>query len=53
MSWIRKAGYVLFISGLTASAMTACYWQSNRYLQARKRWDTINKELSKESPDHL
>jgi len=50
---MKKVGYVLFIGALTSSAIGACYWQTNRYLQARTRWDIIRKELNKTCPDAL
>ena len=50
---MKKVVYVGFIGGLTISAMTACYWQSNRFIQARKRWEVIRQELNKEVPENL
>jgi len=50
---MKKVGYVLFMGALTSSAISACYWQTNRYLQARTRWDIIRKELNKTNPDAL
>jgi len=38
---MKKIGYVVIIGALTTTAVSACYWQANRYLQARHRWDTI------------
>lgn len=50
---MKKVGYVLFIGTLTSTAVAACYWQSNRYFQSRKRWDVIRTELNKTNPDAL
>jgi len=39
----KKIFYVGFIGLLTATAMTGCYWQTNRYLQSKKRWQVISR----------
>jgi hypothetical protein len=39
----RKWAYIALIGSLTTSAVWACYWQTSRYLQAVKRWDTIRR----------
>ncbi len=39
----RKIFYLTFTGILTSLAMTACYWQINRYLNCKKRWKIIAK----------
>lgn len=43
----KKVIYVGIIGVLTSTAATAAYWQTNRYIQAKKRWKLIAEELSK------
>ena len=50
---MRKMVYVLFVGGLTISAMSACKWQSFRYMEAKRRWGVIGEELNKEEPADL
>jgi hypothetical protein len=43
MNKIQKWGYVAFIGALTASAMSACYWQGSKYMISTARWEAIGK----------
>lgn len=49
----KKIIYLIGIGFLTSTALSAAYWQTNRYFQSRKRWDIIKNELSKTNPDSL
>ena len=53
MNKIKKIAYLTFVGGLTLSALTACYWQANRYLQARTRWNIIRTQLNNQHPSSL
>lgn len=53
MNPLRKYLYIGIIGGLTCTTISATYWQTTRYLQARKRWDTISKELSLNTPPDI
>lgn len=37
----KKVIYVGIIGVLTSTAATAAYWQTNRYIQAQKKWKLI------------
>ena len=50
---MQKVVYVVFVGGLTISAMSACKWQSFRYMEAKRRWKVIGEELNKEEPADL
>jgi len=46
MNKYRKGIYIGFTGLLTSMAGIACYWQTKRYIAAKKRWKIIGKELS-------
>lgn len=49
----RKWLYIAFIGSLTASAASACYWQTNKYFKAVQRWQLISQQLSSDTPNDL
>lgn len=46
----QKGLFVVVMGGLTGTAITACRWQYNRYLESKRRWDTIFETLRAEKP---
>ena len=39
----QKYIYITIMTGLTSSAISACYWQGSKYYQAKARWRNIAK----------
>jgi len=42
----KKWAYIAFVGALTCSTISACYWQTKKYLASVKRWDIIKQELN-------
>lgn len=49
INWV----YIVFMGGLTATAMTACKWQLTKYFRAVERWKVIANELNNDQPTDL
>ena len=48
-----KVYFFVCMSGLTATAFTACRWQYRRYYQSTDRWQRINQTLHDFTPSPL
>ena len=49
----QKYLYLGFIGTLTTTTISAAYWQTSRYFQAKKRWKVIAQELSTDNPENI
>jgi hypothetical protein len=43
MTNLRKYFYIGLTGLLTSSAISACYWQAQRYQSAAKKWKIVSK----------
>jgi hypothetical protein len=48
MNIFKKWGYLIFTSGLTASAVWACYWQTSKYFKSSEKWRVISFQLDRD-----